>query len=190
MKRSGDPSTSGLSRRNFLQLSAAAGAGATFGATVGVQDAAAQSAAAPSTFNEATIAELQAAMAARRTTSAELTTFYLNRIQAVDERGPGLNSVIELNPEALALAQQADAMRRRGQVAGPLHGIPILLKDNIDTGDRMQTTAGSFALAGAPALRDSTVAARLRDAGAVILGKANLSEWANFRSFHSSSGWS
>src|SRR5207245_72960 len=142
------------------------------------------------TFNEATIAQMKAAMASGQTSAVELTTFYLNRIQAIDERGPGLNSVIELNPDALAIAQNADAMRRRGRAVGPLNGIPILLKDNIDTGDSMQTTAGSFALAGAPAVQDSTVAAKLRAAGAVILGKANLSEWANFRSFHSSSGWS
>jgi amidase len=181
-----------MNRRSFLQLSAAAGAGASLNATIGVRDLAAQTTAAtaPSTFNEATIAQMQGAMAAGHTSAVELTTFYLNRIQAIDERGPGLNSVIELNPDALAIAQKLDAMRRRGRVLGPLHGIPILLKDNIDTGDSMQTTAGSFALAGAPAVRDSTVAALLRAAGAVILGKANLSEWANFRSFHSSSGWS
>src|SRR5207248_9760327 len=116
--------------------------------------------------------------------------FYLRRIQALDESGPRLNSIIELNPDAIAMAHNADALRRRGRVLGPLHGIPVVLKDNIDTGDRMQTTAGSFALAGQPAMRDSTVAAKLRAGGAVILGKANLSEWANFRSFHSTSGWS
>jgi amidase len=98
--------------------------------------------------------------------------------------------VMEINPEALEMARRADALRRRGQVLGPLHGIPVLLKGNIDTGDRMQTTAGSFGLVGAPAPRDSTVAARLRAGGAVILGKTNLSEWANFRSFNSVSGWS
>jgi amidase len=101
-----------------------------------------------------------------------------------------VNAVIELNPDALAMAREADAQRRRGRVLGPLHGLPVLLKDNIDTGDRMQTSAGSFALVGAPAPRDSTVAARLRAGGAVILGKTNLSEWANFRSFFSVSGWS
>src|SRR5205814_4222852 len=98
--------------------------------------------------------------------------------------------VIEINPDAVSMARDADAKRRRGIVLGPLHGIPVLLKDNIDTGDRMQTTAGSFALAGTPAPRDSTVAAKLRAGGAVILGKTNLSEWANFRSFESVSGWS
>ena len=134
--------------------------------------------------------QLQAAMAAGRTSAVALTRHYLNRIQAIDERGPRLNSVIEINPDAFRLAFAADALRRAGRVLGPLHGIPILLKDNIDTGDAMQTSAGSFALVGRPALRDSTVAAKLRAGGAVILGKTNLSEWANFRSFHSSSGWS
>ena len=144
----------------------------------------------PTRFNEATVADLQAQMAAGRLTSVDLTKFYLTRIKQLDEDGPGLNSIIELNPDALALAASADAERRRGMVRGPLHGIPVLLKDNIDTGDRMQTTAGSLALMGAPAVRDSTVAANLRAGGAVILGKTNLSEWANFRSFFSTSGWS
>ena len=144
----------------------------------------------PTRFNEATVADLQAQMAAGQLTSVGLTTFYLNRIKQLDENGPGLNSIIELNPDALAIAASADAERRRGLVRGPLHGIPVLLKDNIDTGDRMQTTAGSLALAGAPAVHDSTVAANLRAGGAVILGKTNLSEWANFRSFFSTSGWS
>jgi amidase len=141
-------------------------------------------------FNEATIAELQADMAAGRLTSVKLTKFYLRRIKQLDQKGAGLNSVLETNPDALDLAQHADAERRHGIVRGPLHGIPILLKDNIDTGDAMQTTAGSFALAGAPAVADSTIAAKLRAGGAVILGKTNLSEWANFRSFFSTSGWS
>jgi amidase len=123
-------------------------------------------------------------------TSESLTQEYIARILALDQKGPGLNAVIELNPDALAMAREADRLRRHGHVLGPLHGIPVLLKDNIDTGDRMQTTAGSFALAGASALRDSTVAANLRAGGAVILGKTNLSEWANFRSFSSVSGWS
>ncbi|MGH8315381.1 MAG: amidase [Steroidobacterales bacterium] len=144
----------------------------------------------PTRHNEATIAQLQWEMAHGRTTSEQLTREYIARIFALDQHGPGVNSVIELNPDALAMARRADDMRRHGQVLGPLHGIPILLKDNIDTGDRMQTTAGSFALVGSPATQDSTVAANLRAGGAVILGKTNLSEWANFRSFFSSSGWS
>ncbi|HJZ72455.1 MAG TPA: amidase family protein [Vicinamibacterales bacterium] len=146
----------------------------------------------PTQFNEFTIAQLQEAMNDGRLTSERLTRFYIERIFALDQNGPGVNSVIELNPDAIELAERADAMRRRGATAVnfPLLGIPLLLKDNIDTGDNMQTTAGSFALAGLPAVQDSTVAAKLRAAGAVILGKTNLSEWANFRSTHSSSGWS
>jgi amidase len=144
----------------------------------------------PTRHNEATVAQLQAEMASGRLTSEELTEEYIARILALDQNGPGVNAVIELNPDALTLARKADWMRRHGHVLGPLHGIPVLLKDNIDTGDKMQTTAGSFALAGTPAVQDSTVAANLRAGGAVILGKTNLSEWANFRSFESVSGWS
>jgi amidase len=146
--------------------------------------------AAPTAYNEFTVAQLQVEMAAGRLTSVQLTQFYLDRISALDQSGPNVNSVIELNPDALQIAQAADKRRAKGKAIGPLDGIPVLLKDNIDTGDRMQTTAGSFALAGRPALQDSTVAANLRAAGAVILGKTNLSEWANFRSFFSTSGWS
>src|SRR5712691_4036828 len=152
--------------------------------------AATSAAAQPTDFNEATVAQLQAQMAAGTLTSVGLTSFYIDRILALDQKGPGVNSVIELNPDALAMAQNADNLRARGKLLGPLHGIPVLLKDNIGTGDRMQTTAGSFALAGKPAIHDSTVAANLRAGGAVILGKTNLSEWANFRSFFSTSGWS
>lgn len=141
-------------------------------------------------YEEATVAQLQAAMSSGRLTSEALTRAYIARILAFDQDGPGVNSVMELNPDAVAMARQADAWRRHGKVLGPLHGIPILLKGNIDTADRMQTTAGSFGLVGAPAPRDSTIAAKLRAGGAVILGKTNLSEWANFRSFSSVSGWS
>jgi amidase len=144
----------------------------------------------PTKFNEATVAQLQADMASGRLTSEDLTKFYLKRIFALDQNGPGVNAIIELNPDALDMARKADQLRRHGVVLGPLHGIPVLLKDNIDTGDKMQTAAGSFALVGMPARRDSTVAANLRAGGAVILGKTNLSEWANFRSFESVSGWS
>src|SRR5215471_2029838 len=144
----------------------------------------------PTTHNEWTVARLQAAMAAGRLSSVELTREYIARIQALDQSGPGVNAVIQLNPDALDMARLADKLRRLGVVLGPLHGIPVLLKDNIDTGDQMQTSAGSFALVGKPALQDSTVAANLRAGGAVILGKTNLSEWANFRSFESISGWS
>jgi len=144
----------------------------------------------PTRLNEATIAQLQADMASGNLTSVELTNYYLARIKALDQGAEGVNSIIELNPDALAMAQHADNLRRHGTVLGPLHGIPVLLKDNIDTGDKMQTTAGSFALFGQPALQDSTIASNLRAGGAVILGKTNLSEWANFRSFESTSGWS
>jgi len=141
-------------------------------------------------LEEVTIAQLQADMTAGRQTAHALVQQYLTRIDAIDRRGPRLNSVLEVNPEAEEIARSLDRERRAGRVRGPLHGIPILLKANIDTGDRMQTTAGSLALVGTPPAQDSGVAKRLRDAGAVILGKTNLSEWANFRGFSSSSGWS
>jgi amidase len=141
-------------------------------------------------YAEATVAELQAAMREGRLTAEELTRAYLARIFKLDQGGPGVNSIIELNPDALGMARQADNLRRQGRLLGPLHGIPVLLKANIDTGDQEQTTAGSLALLGTPARRDSTVAAKLRAGGAVILGKTNLSEWANFRSNSSISGWS
>jgi amidase len=146
----------------------------------------------PTQHNEKTVARLQHEMASGKLTSVELTKYYIARIIALDQSGTddGVNSIIELNPDALAMAQNADKLRKQGMVLGPLHGIPVLLKDNIDTGDKMQTSAGSFALVGKPALQDSTVAANLRAGGAVILGKTNLSEWANFRSFESVSGWS
>jgi amidase len=145
---------------------------------------------APTHFNEATVADLQTKMAAGTVTSEQLTRYYLRRILKLDQKGPGVNSVIELNPEAIRIAEQMDDLRAHGKVLGPLHGIPVLIKDNIDTGDRMQTGAGSLALVGRPALTDSTVAAKLRAGGAVIIGKTNLSEWANFRSFEATSGWS
>ena len=136
------------------------------------------------------IARLQQGMQDGSLDSRRITQWSLNRIAALDDAGPMLNAVIATNPDALAIADERDAERRAGKLRGPLHGIPVLLKDNIDTGDKQLTTAGSLALAGAPAPRDSEVARRLRDAGAVILGKANLSEWANIRSTRSTSGWS
>jgi amidase len=145
----------------------------------------------PTRFNEFTVAQLQDAMNDGRLTSERLTRFYLDRIFALDQNGPGVNSVIELNPDAIELAERADAMRRRGATSAkfPLLGIPLLLKDNIDTGDQMQTTAGSFSLAGLPALQDSTVAAKLRAAGAVILGRPTVGI-DEHHSTHSTSGWS
>jgi amidase len=110
-------------------------------------------------------------------------------MDTIDKAGPTINAVIERNPDAIRIADELDAERKAGRVRGPLHGIPVLIKDNIDTADRMHTTAGSLALAASVPSRDAFIAARLREAGAVILGKTNLSEWANFRSTHSTSGW-
>jgi amidase len=141
-------------------------------------------------LSEATIADLSARMASGELNSRRITQWYLDRIAALDDAGPKLEAVIELNPDALSIADARDAERAAGSLRGPLHGIPVLLKDNIDTGDKMRTTAGSLALADHIAARDAPLVTRLRDAGAVILGKTNLSEWANFRSNQSSSGWS
>ncbi|NBX58232.1 MAG: amidase, partial [Gammaproteobacteria bacterium] len=139
-------------------------------------------------LEEATIAALQQAMASGATTSKAIVQGYLARIKALD---PKLNSIVEINPEALAIARELDRERKTGRVRGALHGIPVLIKDNIDTADKMKTTAGSLALLEAPTpQRDAFVVAQLRAAGAVILGKTNLSEWANYRSDSSSSGWS
>lgn len=141
-------------------------------------------------LNETTISSLQQKMKSGALTSEEIIRKYLDRIELVDGQGPQLRSVIEINPDALDIARQMDKERKVGKVRGPLHGIPILIKDNIDTGDKMLTTAGSLALATKPAPDDAFIVRKLRDAGAVLLGKTNLSEWANFRSTHSSSGWS
>ena len=182
-------------RRRFLQASIIGGAGATLlPALAGAREMAARSPASPtlgsSELDELTIAELQAAMASGRFTSRSLTEKYLARIEEADRGGPAVNSVIEINPDALAIAGALDKERKDKGTRGPLHGVPVLIKDNIDTADRMQTTAGSLALVGSHAARDSFVAQKLREAGAVILGKTNLSEWANIRSSHSVSGWS
>ncbi len=139
---------------------------------------------------DATLAELQSAMQSGRMTSHSITNHYLERINRIDKKGPALNSVIEINPDALDIAGSLDDERKHGRFRGPLHGIPILLKDNIDTADRMRTTAGSLALVDFPVMSDAFIVRRLREAGAVILGKTNMSEWANFRSTRSTSGWS
>ncbi|HYM50763.1 MAG TPA: amidase, partial [Candidatus Limnocylindrales bacterium] len=179
----------GVSRRDILKMGGAlAGAGAAVTALGTPLTALANS--ARSELNEATVVQLQGMMASGRLSSAELVDYYLARIASLDQSGPRVNAVLELNPDARAIARALDRERHHSGARGPLHGIPVLLKDNIDTHDRMQTAAGSLALVGTPALQDSTVAARLRRAGAVILGKTNLSEWANFRSTFSSSGWS
>src|SRR5689334_6039595 len=139
---------------------------------------------------EWTITELQEKMESGELTSHRLAELYLERIEAVDKSGPYINSIIELNPDALEIADTLDEERRSGKTRGPLHGVPILIKDNIDTHDRMQTTAGSLALEGHIAEKDAFVVRQLRKAGALILGKTNLSEWANFRGKRSISGWS
>jgi amidase len=136
------------------------------------------------------VVELQAGLASGELTARTIAERYLRRVEEIDRAGPALNAVIELNPDALAIADALDRERRQTGTRGPLHGIAVMLKDNIDTADGMMTTAGSLALAGSIAARDSFVAQRLREAGAVILGKTNLSEWANFRGDHSTSGWS
>jgi len=141
-------------------------------------------------LEEATIADLAQRMQSGRDTARSIAEQYIARIEAIDRQGPALRSVIEINPDALAIADRLDAERKSRGPRGPLHGIPVLLKDNIATADRMMTTAGSAALAGVIPPKDAFIVARLREAGVVILGKTNLSEWANFRSTHSTSGWS
>ena len=186
-----------IARRAFLNHVAVLGAAAAvrisppdapLGATAGVP----RTPPVPPPFDleEITVAELQSGMAAGRYTSRGVVEQYLARIAAMDRAGPSLQSIIETNPEALDLAEQLDRERAATGPRGPLHGVPVLLKDNIDTADRMTTTAGSLALEGSIASRDSHVAERLRAAGAVLLAKANMSEWANIRSTRSSSGWS
>lgn len=190
-------SAPGISRRTFLryggQAAAAAAAAGTMTTVVGAPGAAASTNAAaapiPFQFEEATIADLQGAMESGTLTARALTQAYLDRIAAVDQAGPQINAVLEVNPDALTIADTLDDERAAGAVRGPLHGIPILVKDNIATADAMQTTAGSYALLDSVVPRDAFVAERLRAAGAIILGKANLSEWANFRGFQSTSGW-
>ncbi|HAQ20616.1 MAG TPA: amidase [Prolixibacteraceae bacterium] len=141
-------------------------------------------------LNEITIAQLQEKMSSGALSSAEITQKYLDRIEQIDKKEPELRAVIEINPEAINIARQMDAERKSGKVRSPMHGIPVLIKDNIDTGDKMLTTAGSLAMVGSPAPDDAVIVRKLREAGAVLLGKTNLSEWANFRSTKSSSGWS
>jgi amidase len=185
------PWSSKLTRRDVLKVGALAGVGASF-AVLGTNEiAAAAGASARSDLNEKTIVELQALMSKGELTAVGLIDFYLDRIRRLDQAGPRVNSIIELNPDARAIARALDQERRLKGPRGPLHGIPVLLKDNVDTHDKMQTASGSLALVGIPApTHDSTVAEKLRQAGAVILGKAGLAEWANFRGFASTSGWS
>jgi amidase len=185
-----------MNRRTFVRNSVAGGVGlASAGITTAGKETSPGSSVAsapPPAFelDEVTIADLQSGMTSGKYTAQSLTQKYLDRIDEIDKRGPATNSVIELNPEALSIAAALDKERGAKGARGPLHGIPVLIKDNIGTQDRMTTTAGSLALGGSIPLQDSFVARKLREAGAVILGKTNLSEWANFRSSHSSSGWS
>ena len=141
-------------------------------------------------LSELTIDELQRKMESKELSSRSITEMYLKRIDEIDKKGPSLNTIIELNPEALSIAETMDLERKAGKIRGPMHGIPVLIKDNINTGDRMMTTAGSLALADHIAVEDAFIIKQLRAAGAVLLGKTNLSEWANFRSSRSASGWS
>ncbi|GJI94904.1 amidase [Duganella caerulea] len=178
-----------MDRREFVGIGVAAGAMAGSNRILAAP-AAAASKLGPGGILDAGVWEQQQMMEAGKLTSHSLTSQYLARIKTIDKSGPRLNAIIEINPEALKIALEMDRERNLKRVRGPLHGIPVLLKDNIATGDRMSTTAGSLALNGVRAARDAHVAAQLRAAGAVIIGKTNLSEWANMRSTHSVSGWS
>jgi amidase len=189
-----------MDRRDFVRLGAVAGALTLRGKRLSAEVIADRGvrprepneafANAPFALDAMTIADLQSAMASGRMTARSITQQYIDRIHALDRTGPTLRAVLEINPDALSIADTLDRERKAGKVRGSLHGIPILIKDNIDTADRMTTTAGSYALAGSIAPQDATIAAKLRAAGAILLGKTNLSEWANFRSTHSTSGWS
>ena len=193
------PGHAAMERRDFLRAGALAALATTVDVSLGESRA---GTASPSNterlpfqqtafeLEETTIAALQEGMASGRYSARSIAERYLARMDAIDKSGPAINSVIERNPDAMRIAEERDAERKAGRVRGPLHGIPVLIKDNIDTADRMRTSAGSLALAESIAPRDAFIAARLREAGAVILGKTNLSEWANFRSTHSTSGWS
>jgi amidase len=183
-----------LNRRRFLQTSALSCAVAAVNPVTVLKNESRETITIPTPpafeLDELTIAELQQGMQSGKYSARSLVEKYVDRINDVDKKGPRINSVIELNPDAEQIAAALDRERKEKGVRGPLHGVPVLIKDNIDTADRMLTTAGSLALVGSKPQQDSFVAKKLRDAGAVILGKTNLSEWANFRSNHSSSGWS
>ncbi|HCL82521.1 MAG TPA: amidase, partial [Chitinophagaceae bacterium] len=182
--RSGSLTGLGLSSIGGWQL--AAGGNAAF--NISSRDAMNETLAL--NLEEITITELQKKMQSGEQSALSITRAYLRRIELIDRSGPALNSIIELNPDALEIAENLDHERKQGKIRGPLHGIPVLVKDNINTGDRMMTTAGSQALLGNRAKEDAFIMKQLRKAGVVLLGKTNLSEWANFRSSHSCSGWS
>jgi amidase len=181
----------GPSRRSFLKTGVVGGVSAALlPALAGAAEAAAAGVVPAFELDEISISDLQDGMKSGKYSARSIAEKYLARIEALDKQGPAINSVIEINPDALALADAMDKERVAGNVRGPLHGIPILIKDNIDTADKMMTTAGSLALVGWKPPQDAGVVQKLRAAGAVILGKSNLSEWANIRSSHSTSGWS
>jgi amidase len=190
------PDAAPLSRREFFALTATAAATGAIATTPAVAAAANAPARMRSAHHvafdveERSIGEWQQALARGELTSRQLVERYLQRIESLDATGPTLRAVLETNPDALDIATALDAERRADKLRGPLHGIPVLVKDNIDTADRMHTTAGSEALASDRPVRDAYIVERLRAAGAIVLGKTNLSEWANFRSTHASSGWS
>ena len=181
-----------MKRREFLQATAASCVLSLANPISTIATENIETHAPPPAFelDELTIADLQQALQSGKYTSKQLVEKYSDRIKDVDRNGPALSAVIEMNPDAESIAADLDRERKERRVRGPLHGIPILLKDNIDTRDRMMTTAGSLALVGSKPERDAFIAMRLREAGVVILGKTNLSEWANFRSTKSTSGWS
>jgi amidase len=180
-----------LNRRRFLGTGFLGVAAAAQPALAADKDVKAEPAKVkPGELDELTIGDLQEGLRSGKFTARSLAEKYLARIEAVDKQGPAVNSVIELNPDALSLADTLDKERKAKGPRGPLHGIPVLIKDNIDTADKMATTAGSLALVGVKPAKDAFVVRRLREAGALILGKTNLSEWANIRSNHSTSGWS
>lgn len=184
-----------IDRRQFISTTAVSAVGLSLGTscTPEASDRTASGAAyavPPFVLDEIDVAALQKSMETGERTSASITDLYLGRIEALNLKGARLHAIIEVNPDALAIAKALDTERASGKVRGPLHGVPVVVKDNIDTADKMVTSAGALALARNIATQDSWVADRLRSAGAVILGKANLSEWANFRSSRSSSGWS
>lgn len=179
-----------MKRREFLQASAATCVLSVVNPVSAVEKTSFEAPSPAFELDELTIADLQQALQSGKYTSKQLVEKYTDRINDIDKKGPALSSVIEMNPDAESIAAALDRERKEKGSRGPLHGIPILIKDNIDTHDRMMTTAGSLALVGAKPARDAFVAQKLREAGAVILGKTNLSEWANFRSTKSSSGWS
>jgi amidase len=180
----------GSSRRQFLKTGVVASVGAVVLPAVANTGEVPAASIAAFELDELSISELQDGMKSGKYSGRSLAEKYLARIEALDKQGPGINALIEINPDALSLADAMDKERAAGKVRGPLHGIPILIKDNIDTSDRMMTTAGSLALVGWKPPQDATVVQKLRAAGAVVLGKTNLSEWANIRSSHSTSGWS